>query len=72
MSVRDFQNHPCPVCKSDTLHVFMCCQVCGHQQLHPYEQFESREPKGEGRPVKRMTQAMRARLYAIAQARRAK
>lgn len=42
MSVINFATHPCPVCKSDTLHIAMRCQDCGNQQVHPHEQFESR------------------------------
>lgn len=31
MSVSDFGNHPCPVCKSDTLHYQLKCSICGHE-----------------------------------------
>lgn len=63
MSVRDFANHPCPVCKSDTLHVAMVCSVCGTKQIHPFEQFENREPKKKAGPRTRQhgTRAANAR-----------
>jgi predicted amidophosphoribosyltransferase len=71
MSVRDFANHPCPVCKSDTLHLAMCCQDCGHKQLHPYEQFENREKRMPAPHVNKKTRAKRP-LRQFVQARRGK
>lgn len=45
MSVRDFSNQPCGVCKSDTLHYQMRCHTCGTSQPHPYEVFDKSTEK---------------------------
>lgn len=42
MSVRDFSNQPCGVCKSDTLHYKMQCKTCGNVKMHPYDAFAKR------------------------------
>lgn len=38
MSIRHFNNQPCPTCKRDTTHIKMQCRECGHINLTGSEQ----------------------------------
>lgn len=65
MSIRDFNNIPCPTCGKDTLHIAFKCTVCGDFVVSPFLQRREATKRLWRTPI-RMKRALDRKAYAAA------